>query len=125
MAKPNRGYRCRECGWTTVAYAGRCGECQAWNSLEQYAQAARPGNVRSAAVAIPAQTLALADVPDEPGRRFSTSIPEFDRVLGGGVVPGSLVLVGGEPGIGKSTLLLQAAAVFANTIGPVLYSSGG
>jgi DNA repair protein RadA/Sms len=92
--------------------------------LEQYAQAARPGNVRSAAVAIPAQTLALADVPDEPGRRFSTSIPEFDRVLGGGVVPGSLVLVGGEPGIGKSTLVLQAAAALAAGGTKVAYVCG-
>src|SRR5207237_9717192 len=65
-----------------------------------------------------------ADIDTVVAERLTTGIGEFDRVLGGGVVPGSLVLIGGEPGIGKSTLLLQAAAHFAHAIGPVLYSSG-
>lgn len=116
MAKVQRGYRCRVCGWQTVAYVGRCGECQAWNSLEQFADGARAGGTplsKRAVAAVPAHTVSLAAVPDEPGRRFVTEIPELDRVLGGGVVPGSLLLVGGDPGIGKSTLMLQAAARMA------------
>ncbi len=116
MARAVRGYRCRECGWQTVAYVGRCGECQAWNSLEQFADGTRASVgplAKRPVTAVPAATLSLADVPDEPGRRFVTEIPELDRVLGGGVVPGSLVLVGGDPGIGKSTLMLQAAARMA------------
>ena len=110
-----RGYRCRECGWETVAYAGRCGGCQAWNTLDQYAESLRAAvagrAVRSGVT--PGRTLALTSVLDDPGDRIATEIPELDRVLGGGLVPGSLVLVGGEPGIGKSTLMLQAAALLS------------
>jgi DNA repair protein RadA/Sms len=126
MARAARGYRCNECGWTTAAYVGRCSECQAWNTLEQYSESQRPGPARSssAAAVVPGRTLKLADVPDEPGRRLSTEIPEFDRVLGGGLVPGSLVLVGGDPGIGKSTLMLQAAALLANRGTKVAYVCG-
>lgn len=115
MARAARGYRCKECGWTTVAYVGRCGECQQWNTLEQYESGASrgPGARTGAREALPGKTIALADVPDEPGRRLVTGIAELDRVLGGGVVPGGLVLVGGDPGIGKSTLVLQAAAKLA------------
>ncbi len=116
MAKTQGSYRCRECGWQTVAYVGRCGECQAWNSLEQVVTSSKSAGgplSKRPVSAPPAATLSLVDVPDEPGRRFSTEIPELDRVLGGGIVPGSLVLVGGDPGIGKSTLMLQAAARLA------------
>ena len=124
MAKGSRGYKCRECGWTTAAYAGRCGECQAWNTLEQFAEAPRPGPARGNAAILPGRTIELSDVPDEPGRRVLTEIPEFDRVLGGGLVPGSLVLVGGDPGIGKSTLMLQAAARLAGGGSKVAYVCG-
>ena len=112
MARMQRGYRCRECGWETVAYAGRCGECQAWNTLEQFAQSTRGPAARVARGAAPpaGRTVPLAAVADDDGVRAQTGIEEFDRVLGGGLVPGSLVLVGGDPGIGKSTLMLQAAA---------------
>ena len=110
--KSARGYRCRECGWEAVAYVGRCGECQAWNTLEQFAIAARPaaGTNRRNGGALPARLLPLESVADDAGDRMETDIPELDRVLGGGLVPGSLVLIGGDPGIGKSTLMLQAAA---------------
>ncbi len=124
MAKAARGFRCRECGWTTVAFVGRCASCQSWNTLEQFAESRGPGPVSRTAPALPGRTLALADVPDEPGRRLSTEIPEFDRVLGGGLVPGSLVLVGGDPGIGKSTLVLQAAARLAASGHHVAYVCG-
>jgi DNA repair protein RadA/Sms len=80
--------------------------------------------IRRYALATAAGPQLYADIDTVVAERLSSGIGEFDRVLGGGVVPGSLVLIGGEPGIGKSTLLLQAAAHFAKTYGPVLYSSG-
>ena len=124
MPRAVRGYKCRECGWTTAAYEGRCTQCQAWNTLEQFSEAPRPGSLRLPTAAAPGRTLLLADVEDDPGRRVATRIPEFDRVLGGGLVPGSLVLVGGEPGIGKSTLMLQAAASLASLGSRVAYVCG-
>ena len=106
---------------------GRCAECGAWNSLVEE----RIGDPQVAAAANRYTKLGsggaaklYADVDIADAVRLSTGIDEFDRVLGGGIVPGSLVLLGGEPGIGKSTLLLQAAAHFARNAGPVLYASG-
>src|SRR5687767_3463367 len=106
---------------------GRCAECGAWNSLVEE----RPSEPSTAAAghrysqfATAGSARLYADVETANAVRLSTGIGEFDRVLGGGVVPGSLVLLGGEPGIGKSTLLLQAAAHFARAVGPVLYASG-
>ena len=115
MARAARGYRCRECGWSTVAYVGRCGECQQWNTVKRAAEPASRGPATRVPgrPAAPGRTVGLADVLDEPGKRLVTGIPELDRVLGGGIVPGSLTLVGGDPGIGKSTLVLQAAARLA------------
>ncbi len=110
------GYRCRECGWESAAFAGRCVQCQAWNSMEQAsgsAAATASPAARRRAEAAPARTLSLPDVPDDSAERMTTEIPELDRVLGGGLVPGSLVLLGGDPGIGKSTLVLQGAARIA------------
>src|SRR6185503_17104296 len=109
-------------------WLGRCADCGAWNSLVEE-RPAESGGAPSAghryALAGAAGAAQLyADIALEHHARLSTGIGEFDRVLGGGVVPGSLVLLGGEPGIGKSTLLLQAAANMARTAGPVLYSSG-
>ncbi len=105
---------------------GRCGSCEAWNSLEQFETAGRQaaGSLRSVRAALPGRTIALTDVADEPGSRLATEIPELDRVLGGGLVPGSLVLVGGDPGIGKSTLMLQAAARIAAKGTTVAYVCG-
>jgi len=125
-------YACQECGAQTQKWLGRCPECQAWNSLvEETPVAASAGAGAAAASASARYSLAAAggprlyeDIDTVVSARLTTGIDEFDRVLGGGVVPGSLVLIGGEPGIGKSTLLLQAAAHFARTTGPVLYSSG-
>jgi DNA repair protein RadA/Sms len=121
-------FACQACGAQSPKWLGRCGECGAWNSLVEERQAPeRPG----AAAAEPRYSLAsaagpqlYAEIDTVAAERLSTGVDEFDRVLGGGVVPGSLVLIGGEPGIGKSTLLLQAAAQFARAAGPVLYSSG-
>jgi DNA repair protein RadA/Sms len=119
---------CQECGAQAPKWGGRCNDCGAWNSLVEE----RPTEPTVAAAAtnryaqFTAGTTAklYAEVANANAQRLSTGIGEFDRVLGGGVVPGSLVLLGGEPGIGKSTLLLQAAAHFAREVGPVLYASG-
>jgi DNA repair protein RadA/Sms len=124
VPKTQRGYRCRDCGWESVVQVGRCNQCQAWNTLDAYSDQLRPApNGRGARTSVVARTLTLEAVPDDPGDRLLTQIPELDRVLGGGLVPGSLVLVGGDPGIGKSTLMLQAAARLAGT-GPVAYVCG-
>jgi DNA repair protein RadA/Sms len=125
--KPKTVFACQECGAQSAKWLGRCPECGAWNSMVEE----RPLPVAVAAATERRYTLAAAagpqlyaDIDTVVAERLSTGIGEFDRVLGGGVVPGSLVLIGGEPGIGKSTLLLQAAAHFAQAIGPVLYCSG-
>ncbi|PYR93689.1 MAG: DNA repair protein RadA [Acidobacteria bacterium] len=123
---------CQECGAQSSKWLGRCAECGAWNSLvEERPVPAIAGAGAAAASAGSRYALAATagprlyeEIDTVVSERLSTGIGEFDRVLGGGVVPGSLVLIGGEPGIGKSTLLLQAASHFANTTGPVLYSSG-
>ncbi len=109
-------YACVECGNQATKWLGRCPECNAWNSYAQEEQA--PGAPVPASAPI---GLAQIDADDVP--RLSTRIPGLDRVLGGGLVPGAVTLVGGEPGIGKSTLLLQAAHELAQH-GPVLYVSG-
>lgn len=121
--KPARtAYVCQECGARFQKWLGRCPDCDAWNALveEVESRASTPPSLQARNTTA---TL-YADVDTVAARRLPTSIGELDRVLGGGVVPGSLVLLGGEPGIGKSTLLLQAAAGFAQTVGPVLYCSG-
>src|SRR6266545_3007080 len=133
MAKrPTPVFVCQECGSQSPKWLGRCADCGAWNSLVEErpqemigggAAAASAGHRYALAGAAGAAQL-YADIKIEQHARLTTGIDEFDRVLGGGVVPGSLVLLGGEPGIGKSTLLLQAAANMARTVGPVLYSSG-
>jgi DNA repair protein RadA/Sms len=110
MAKPKRQYRCEECGAITLQWAGQCSDCGAWNTLQE----ARPD---SAAGRKPAKGLTQTSKPsrlsevssDQPLRR-PTGIDELDRVLGGGLVEGAVILLGGDPGIGKSTLLLQALA---------------
>jgi DNA repair protein RadA/Sms len=128
--RPATVFACQECGAQSPKWEGRCPECGAWNSyVEERAQpeAAAGDAHRYAMPGRPARDGAArlyADISTEQSARVSTGIDEFDRVLGGGIVPGSLVLLGGEPGIGKSTLLLQAAANMAGAVGPVLYSSG-
>jgi len=127
MKPPKTVFVCQECGAQSPKWLGRCADCGAWNSLvEERPQEASAPSAAGHRYALAASSGArlYSDIQIEQHARLSTGIDEFDRVLGGGVVPGSLVLLGGEPGIGKSTLLLQAAANMARTIGPVLYSSG-
>jgi DNA repair protein RadA/Sms len=129
MAKPIKTvFVCQECGSQSPKWLGRCADCGAWNALVEERPAESGGapsaGHRYALAGAPGAAQLYADIALEHHARLSTGIGEFDRVLGGGVVPGSLVLLGGEPGIGKSTLLLQAAANMARAVGPVLYSSG-
>jgi DNA repair protein RadA/Sms len=125
---PRTVFVCQECGAQTAKGGGKCFTCGAWSSLVEErvepAEAVGTATHRYASGTGGGTAVRYADVSASAATRISTGIDEFDRVLGGGVVPGSLVLLGGEPGIGKSTLLLQAAAHFARATGPVLYASG-
>ena len=106
MTRTLVAYVCTACGHTAPKWLGRCPGCGEWNTLEEEAARPKARNGRSR----PAAVARLADVDTAEGRRMATGIDELDRVLGGGLVPGSLVLIGGEPGVGKSSLLLQALA---------------
>ncbi|MEX1199197.1 MAG: DNA repair protein RadA [Methylophaga sp.] len=130
MAKIKRVYVCRECGAQTPQWAGRCSDCGAWNSLTEEVQAPASSQAtisRHSSYAGQQQNTVqtLKEITSEQAVRWSTGLPELDRVLGGGLVTGSVVLIGGDPGIGKSTLLLQAMAMMAKTSGiSPLYVSG-
>jgi len=130
MAKAKRVYVCRECGAQTPQWAGRCADCGAWNSLEESVQSGvKPSATLNKHTGYAGQqqntVQALKTITSEQAVRWSTGLPELDRVLGGGLVTGSVVLIGGDPGIGKSTLLLQAMASMAELSGiNPLYISG-
>ena len=126
MAKPVKTYVCAACGAVFPKWAGRCETCGEWNTLEeQAAPKALPGGMKDAARRAGAKIefVGLEGITPPPPR-VPTTIAEFDRVLGGGLVPASVVLVGGDPGIGKSTLLLQASAALGRAGQEVLYISG-
>ncbi|MEI2617995.1 MAG: DNA repair protein RadA [Thermomicrobiales bacterium] len=123
MARPRTKYICQQCGRESASYYGRCPDCGAWGSLVETMEA-RPATTGPGSAARPpsaAQPQPLSSVPSANLKRRPLPTEEFSRVLGGGVVPGSLVLVGGDPGIGKSTLLLQAAAELSASGESVLY----
>jgi DNA repair protein RadA/Sms len=121
---------CSDCGAAQLRWAGQCPSCGAWNTLARLAVeegAAGGGLEPSAALSRGlggSGAMRLSDVAVDAVARIALGVQEFDRVLGGGVVPGSIVLIGGEPGIGKSTLLLQASSLLSAAVGPVLYVSG-
>ncbi len=125
MAKAKTQFVCSECGFISGRWLGKCPGCDSWNTLVEEAVAAevKTKTARDLSFAAPAKVYEFADIPEEAQKRFATCIGEFDRVLGGGVVPGGVVLSGGEPGIGKSTLLLQVAKK-VSAYGKVLYVSG-
>ncbi|MGE0311573.1 MAG: DNA repair protein RadA [Lautropia sp.] len=113
---------CRDCGAVSVRWQGQCPGCGEWNTLDEV-QVERGGPSRFDALVAPSALALLSDVPAESVPRWPTGLGEFDRVLGGGLVPGSVVLIGGDPGIGKSTLLLQALARMAEDR-QVMYVTG-
>lgn len=123
MAKSTRkttAYSCSECGWETAKWAGRCGECQAWGTVVE--KSAPKSRVQAGPVTEKARP--IAEVPAESSRARSSGVPELDRVLGGGLVPGAAILLAGDPGVGKSTLLLEVAAQTARTGQRALYLTG-
>ncbi|MGO1590463.1 MAG: DNA repair protein RadA [Ancrocorticia sp.] len=125
MAKaPAITYTCTECGWTTHKWVGRCAQCGAWGSLDEENVARTPQALAPASPAKP-----ITDVSAEASVKQATGVSELDRVLGGGLVPGAVILMAGEPGVGKSTLLLDVAARAAHQAksegkAPVLYITG-
>lgn len=125
MAKTKTRYVCQSCGSDYGKWTGRCANCGEWNTLvETLVEPARKGSSRGAtSLTGRSVPIALPDIPADSSQRLELSMGEFNRVLGGGLVPGSLILIGGDPGIGKSTLLLQASASLAEK-GQVLYVSG-
>jgi DNA repair protein RadA/Sms len=114
-------FRCSDCGWTTGKWVGRCGECQAWGTLEEVGavRARTTPSTVSSSPAVPIGTVAI-----ESARAVGSGIDELDRVLGGGFVPGAVILLAGEPGVGKSTLLLDTAATWARSGRRALYVTG-
>jgi DNA repair protein RadA/Sms len=125
MAKAKTVFVCSECGGETPKWQGQCPHCKAWNTLEETrAEAPKTGAPnRFSALAGSAEVKRLVEIEARDVPRIPTSIDEFDRVLGGGLVEGGVILIGGDPGIGKSTLLLQTLAGLSATR-PVLYVSG-
>jgi len=119
---PRPRYVCQTCGYASPKWLGRCPDCGEWNSF--VAEAAPVGAARPRAPTAPPAVVALAEISPDAEPRMATGLGEFDRVLGGGIVPGSLVLIGGEPGAGKSTLMAQVSARVAERGRTVLYVSG-
>ncbi len=120
MARVKTKFCCQECGYESAGWLGRCPGCGAWNTIVEEVEAQiEPGRVVSEAKPLP-----IESIPAGSGERLPSGLAEFDRVLGGGLVAGSLLLLGGDPGVGKSTLMLQYAAEFARRHGKVLYVSG-
>lgn len=121
MAKTRTQFVCSDCGHVTGQWVGRCPSCKEWNTVTEFKESANPRMERAAVVAGAIEARPLVDYTEQKTDRTGTGEPEFDRVLGGGLVPGALVLLGGEPGIGKSTLSLQTAMKAG---GKILYVSG-
>ncbi len=119
MAKSSSTYVCQQCGYKTPSYLGKCPNCNSWNSLVETLVSPRNEKLGLKAVELTTKPQRLTEAVKKPLQRLQTGVLELDRVLGGGIVPGSLVLLAGDPGIGKSTILLQIASLFKT-----LYVSG-
>ncbi len=127
MAKRKTKFMCRECGYESPKWMGRCPGCGEWNTMDEAIVAKQVKGPRGAfQTGTPTETKAVpvTDVQSQEEPRVETDLEELNRVLGGGIVPGSLILIGGDPGIGKSTLLLQVSAMLAEAKERVLYVSG-
>jgi DNA repair protein RadA/Sms len=124
-AKGKTEFVCNECGATAPKWSGQCSACGAWNSMTEFVPAKTSSKARGAQgyAGEAAQVVKLGEVEISPETQVATGLPELDRVLGGGMVPGSVVLLGGDPGIGKSTLLLQTLAQLSAQM-PTLYVTG-
>ncbi len=122
MAKNVTRFFCKECGYESIKWVGRCPGCGEWNTFTE--EKVTMGSGKRKTIFPVQEAVSLADVEQRKTERLTTGIPEFDRVLGGGLVAGSLILLGGDPGIGKSTLLLQVAGNLAQSGSKVLYLSG-
>ncbi|MBU4225426.1 MAG: DNA repair protein RadA, partial [Chloroflexi bacterium] len=125
MPKTHTRYVCQQCGRVSAGFMGRCPQCGEFNSMVEEIVADEPIRAKGAARGLSGRSAPrrLSEVSSEAEERIPVPIGEFARVLGGGIVPGSIVLVGGDPGIGKSTLLLQLAMAMADRL-RVLYVSG-
>lgn len=126
MAKAKTAYVCTECGGESPKWQGQCPHCQAWNTLQEVrleAPKGSPGSNRFSVAGSTAEVRSLSTIEARDLPRITSTIDEFDRVLGGGLVPGAVILIGGDPGIGKSTLLLQSLAALSQTR-KALYVSG-
>ena len=127
MAKKTSVFFCSECGYESAKWMGQCPACRAWNSFVEEPvkkSIAAPGRAETKGLKRSAQAMSLRDVTTDDHARVSSGMKEFDRVLGGGIVPGSLILIGGDPGIGKSTILLQVCKYLSEHGNRVLYISG-
>src|ERR1051325_3594423 len=126
MPKPaNTIFICQSCGYEARKWLGKCPECGEWNSLvEERVVTTKKGAGRDGFRLREAKAISYTEIESQVDVRISSGVTEFDRVLGGGIVPGTLVLLGGDPGIGKSTLLLQVADKLGATARTVLYISG-
>jgi DNA repair protein RadA/Sms len=123
MAEPKSIYRCQQCGYISPKWMGKCPECQVWHSFAEEVAPGRAGRLVSKTSKTGAHPVSLDEIQFDGEVRFCTGMGEWDRVLGGGLTKGSIVLLAGDPGIGKSTLLLQALSRMTRE-GPVLYVSG-
>jgi DNA repair protein RadA/Sms len=128
MAKTRTKYVCQNCGYQSARLFGRCPSCNQFNTMvEEIEEVAKPGKLPArssgvgAAMAVPQR---LREISGDVGERMFVPVEEFNRVLGGGIVPGSIILIGGEPGIGKSTLVIQICDLLSKALGKVLYVSG-
>jgi DNA repair protein RadA/Sms len=131
MPKSHSRFTCQQCGFVSAQFFGRCPECDAWNSLVESVELTVKDhkNSRSSSSAVSAKPVLLSEIKQQSKERMKTTISELDHVLGGGLVPGQVVLLAGEPGVGKSTLLLQVVKSIGKNAGinptaSILYASG-